>query len=139
MTTPAISRRAAALRRSHVRTYVLFMLGDETSSYDVDSLVLELVDMDDSDYQSMGIEQFWTIANRHEYDERGVTDAALAKAIEISTNGWFVTVTRPDGEIQTLTLKKVSASDTAETVEARLREFVQFPEGTSMMILPLVG
>src|SRR5688572_22038878 len=69
MNTPAISRRAAILRRSHVRIYVLFMLGDETSSYDVDSLVLELVDMDDSDYQSMGIEQFWTIANRHEYDE----------------------------------------------------------------------
>jgi hypothetical protein len=106
--------------------------------YDVEGIVVEL-DQLDADTDLITPNEFYGVAARHEYDKNGTTDAALAKALERSQTGWIATIRRPDGEIQMLPLNMTREDDTAETVEARLREFVNFPEGTSMMILPLVG
>jgi hypothetical protein len=128
----------AALQRSHVRNYVEFMLGEEASQYDTEALINELNASDDRDYRSMTPENFREIAKRHEYDANGVTTAELAKAVQ-NTVGWVAIVRRPNGDVDQMTLKPGKPGTTAEDIEATLREFVNFPEGTSIMVLPLVG
>lgn len=134
----ATSLRAAALRRSHVRNYVEFMLGEESSQYDVQALITELNASDDRDYESMTPANFWEIAKAHEFDANGMTDAALAKALKNSQTGWVVMTRTPDNDVQSFNVEP-SGGDTPEAVEATLRKFMRFPEGTSIMVLPLVG
>ena len=134
----ATQMRKAALRRSLTRNFVFEYLGEEASAYDTESLITELI----QDYQTsedITGEEFWTIARRHEFDENGLTDAALAAALERSQTGWVALIRRPDGDVQQLSLKQGAPDQTAEQVEATLREFIQFPEGTVISVLPLVG
>ncbi len=130
--------RKAALRRSLTRNFVHEYLGEEANTYDVESLVTELI----TDYQTsedITGEEFWAIARRHEFDENGLTDAALAAALERSRTGWVALIRRPDGDVQQLSLKQGAPDQTEADVEKTLREFIQFPEGTVISILPLVG
>lgn len=132
--------RRKALRRGNLRTFVQGWLGndDYRSRFDVEGMVTEM-ERRDVDTDEMTTTEFWDIAARHEFDDKGVTDAMLAEALERSHSGWVALVRRPDGDIQQLSLKKRSDDETAETVEQTLRDFVQFPEGAVISILPLVG
>lgn len=131
--------RKAALRRSHVKDYVLFMLEEDAASYDIENLITELADEDDQDYRSMNPALFWNIAALHEFDDRGLTVAALSKALRDSQIGWTAMIRQPDGDVQSINIYPDALGNTPEEIEAGLRRIVRFPEGTSMMILPLVG
>jgi hypothetical protein len=130
--------RADARRRSQVRDMVLARLGEDHDGFDVDGMVKDLA-RPDIDFETLTTSEFWDIAASHERDELGRTDAMLIAAIERSRTAWLALIRRPDSDIQTLVLNVIDPADTEKTVEARLREFVNFPEGTSISILPLVG
>lgn len=130
--------RAAALRRSKVRDFVHVWLRRDAARFDTTALVTEIMDSEDRMYGDMESKDFWKIARRHEFDEDGLTPAILEKALDAEAN-WIAVIRRPDGEVQTLNLDKGDESTTPETIEATLRKFVNFPEGTSITILPLVG
>lgn len=133
---------AAALRRSNLRVYVGYMITGthnvDAMSYDIESLVTELDELN-ADLGVITPFAFWSIAARHEFDEHGTTDAALEKALVNSRTGWVAIVRRPDGDVQSLNLKQGDADATPASIEATLREFVSFPQGTSITVLPLVG
>lgn len=136
--TASNNLRADALYRSQLRVHVHDTLGDEASRYDVDGIVAALVEQQaHPSFVTSG--EVWDIAARHEYDEHGLTDAALAAAIERSRTGWVAMIRRPDGDTTILSLNLMDPKECAEDVEKRLRDFVKFPEGTRIQILPLVG
>lgn len=132
--------RRKALRRANLRTFVQGWLGndDYRSRFDVEGMVAEM-ERRDVDTDEMTTTEFWDIATRHEFDDKGVTDAMLAAALEGSHSGWIALILRPDEDAQSLTLEKGVPGTTPETIEATLRKFIRFPEGTSISIFPLVG
>lgn len=139
--TAAQRLRNDAFRRSMVREWLMdHMTVDECAQYDVEGIIGDLaVDYALGELQDITSKEFAAIIAPHEYDQNGLTDAALAKAIERSRSGWVALIRRPDGDIQQLSLKQGAPDQTAEDVEKTLREFIQFPEGTVISILPLVG
>lgn len=134
----ATSLRAAAYRRSVAREYVMSRLTeDQCHTHDVEGIVGILAAANDTDYEFSADEWSKLIAP-HEFDERGITDAALLKALKNSQTGWVVMTRTPGGDVQSFNVEP-SGGDTPEAVEATLRKFMRFPEGTSIMVLPLVG
>lgn len=130
-----------ALRRSQLRDFITGWLGrsDYRSRFDVEGMVTEM-QAKDVDTDEMTTTEFWDIATRHEYDDKGVTDAMLPAAIERSISGWVALITRPDEDrLQQLTLNLGADSETEADVERRLRDLIRFPEGTVISVLPLVG
>lgn len=134
----ANSLRADALYRSTLRDFVHRVLGEDASCYDTESIVRELVELG-AEIDGMMPADLWPIAARHEFDENGLTDAALAAAMKRSQTGWVAIIRRPDGDIQQLSLKQGEPDQKEEDVEKTLREFIDFPEGTMISIFPLVG
>lgn len=135
----ATSLRAAAHRRSVAREFVMRNLTeDQCYLYDVDGIVADLAASEDQDFETMSGQDFIDLIRPHEFDERGLTDAALLKALANSQNGWVVISKTPDGDVQTFNVE-LSGGDTPEAVEATLRKFIRYPEGTSITVLPLVG
>lgn len=133
--------RNAAWQRSIARDLVMTKLTmEQCRTHDIDGIVADLLVWESpQDWEFTGTEWAAFIAP-HEYDENGLTDAALAKALERSRSGWVAVIRRPGTEdVQTLNLKRGGDDATPESIEATLREFVNFPEGTSITILPLVG
>jgi hypothetical protein len=132
--------RRKALRRANLRTFVQGWLGndDYRSRFDVEGMVAEM-ERRDVDTDEMTNTEFWDIATRHEFDDKGVTDAMLAAALERSHSGWVAIIRRSDGDIQQLSVNLGAAEETPESVERRLRDVVRFPEGTVISIFPLVG
>jgi hypothetical protein len=131
--------RTSALRLSQAREFVLTALDeDQIATHSVEDIVADLAAWSPRDWEFTASEWARFIAP-HEFDARGVTDAALAKALKNSQTGWVALIRRPDGDVQTMNLKKGVEGTTPETIEGILREFVNFPEGTSISILPLVG
>lgn len=134
----ATSIRTAAYRRSLARDYVMSRLTeDQAYTHDVDSIVMDLAASDGTDYEFTAAEWAQLIAP-HEFDERGITDAALLKALANSQTGWVAMTRTPDGDVQSFNVE-LSGGDTPEAVEATLRKFIRYPEGTSITVLPLVG
>lgn len=138
MSTTDIRRKA--VRRSQLRDFVTGWLGgsDYRDRFDVEGMVDEM-QRREADTDEMTNTEFWDIAARHEFDDKGVTDAMLVAALERSRTGWLAVIRRPDGEIEQLSLNMGGADETEESVEARLRDVVQFPESTIISIFPLVG
>ena len=135
----ANSLRATAHRRSVARRFVMSHLTeDQCYLYDVDGIVTDLAASEDQDFETMSGADFADIIRPHEFDEHGMTDAALAKALKNSQTGWVVMTRTPNGDVQSFNVEP-SGGDTPEAVEATLRKFIRYPEGTSMMVLPLVG
>lgn len=135
----ATSLRATALRRSHARDFVnAFLNEDQLHTHDITGIVMELADSEDQDFDTMDAQSLYAIIARHEYDENGLTDAALAKALANSQTGWVIMIRRPGEDVQTMNWENAKY-ETPEAIEALLREFSRFPEGTSIMVLPLVG
>lgn len=135
----ATSLRAAAYRRSVAREFVMSHLTeDQAHTHDVDSIVMELAASEDQDFDTMNGEEFAALIRPHEYDANGLTDAALLKALANSQNGWVVITKTPNGDVQSFNVE-LSGGDTPEAVEATLRKFIRYPEGTSITVLPLVG
>lgn len=131
--------RQTPLARSTARTSLLEILTeDEFLTHDIESIVTEAVEAG-MNVKDLGATELATLLAPHEFDGYGDTAAALERALTRSQTGWVAMIRRPDEEdVQTLNLK-YAAGDTHETIEAALREFIIFPEGTSVMILPLVG
>lgn len=132
--------RRKALRRTNLRTLVQGWLGNDDyhGRFDVEGMVAEM-ERRDVDTDEMTNTEFWDIAARHEFDDKGVTDAMLAAALERSRSGWVAIIRRSDGDIQQLSVNLGAADETPESVERRLRDVVRFPEGTVISIFPLVG
>lgn len=132
--------RRKAFRRANLRTFVQGWLGNDDyhGRFDVEGMVAEM-ERRDVDTDEMTNTEFWDIATRHEFDDKGVTDAMLAAALEGSHSGWVAIIRRSDGDIQQLSVNLGAADETPESVERRLRDVVRFPEGTVISIFPLVG
>lgn len=133
--------RNAAVRRSNLRDYVRYIFSNthnlDASCYDVEGLVADLDDMD-ADTGLITTSDFWQFAARHEFDGNHMTIALWAKALKNSQTGWVAAIRHQDGNTQMMNLNIEVEDETAEIVEARLRKFVNFPEGTSILILPVV-
>lgn len=138
---PAADRlRRAAWMRSLVRELVMTKLTlDQQRTHDVEGIVAELLTWEDTrDWEFTGNE--WAqFIERHEFDEHGMTEMGWVAAQARQRTGWVALIRRPNGELQQLSLKQGAPDQTAESVEQTLRDFVQFPEGTVISILPLVG
>lgn len=129
--------RKAALRRNRVRDFVNFMLGEVANLYDVEALVSQLADdYTDLEIQDLTGREFNDLAADHEFDEYGFTAAHYDIAAE-RDSGWLVQVRRPGEDVQVMHLSKGVGNPTAEQVEQTLREFVQFPERTEIVVIEL--
>lgn len=133
------SIRIAALRRTIALEFVLSKLTeDQRHAHDVTGIIADLVVWPNSQDWEFTATEWAEFIAPHEYDETGLTDAALAKALKNSQTGWVVLVRRPDEDVQVMSWENAKYT-TPEAIEALVREFSRFPEGTSIMVLPLVG
>lgn len=135
----SISLRLIALHRTIALEFVLAKLTeDQRHAHDVSSIVADLVVWSNTQDWEFTAKEWAEFIAPHEYDESGLTDAALAKALKNSQTGWVVMVRRPNEDVQVMNWENAKY-EIPEAIEALVREFSRFPEGTSIMVLPLVG
>lgn len=137
--------RQLSYARSIARDFVYKIAGDEPARFNIEAIVIDLVEMNttgfSSFYEDMGTVELSQVMGRHEYDEHGVTEAqyevAMAKAVANPT-GWVAMIRYPE-RADMMDLKLRPELDSPEKVEAHLRDFVNFPDGTLITIFPKIG